>query len=110
MKILNRLPFELGVWITALILLGMADLHDHGDAAHFTLCPLAGMGFSWCPGCGIGRAIAHLLQGDFSASLEQHWFGVPALLILGSRIVGLIRTSLNTHKMINLKYKEERYV
>lgn len=110
MKILKRLPFELFFWITALVLLGTADLADHGDAAHFTLCPLASMGFSWCPGCGIGRAIAHLLQGDFSTSLKQHWFGLPALLILGCRIISLIRTSLNTHKVINLKYKEERYV
>ena len=59
MKILKHLPFELFFWITALILLGTADLHDQGGAAHFTLCPLASMGFTWCPGCGIGRAIAH---------------------------------------------------
>lgn len=103
MKILRRLPFELFFWISALVLLGTADLHDHGDAAHFTLCPLASLGFSWCPGCGIGRAIAHLLQGDFDASLEQHWFGIPALLILGYRIMGLTRSSLANPKIMNLK-------
>ncbi len=107
---LKRLPFELFFWITALVLLGFADLHDHGEAAHFTLCPLANMGFSWCPGCGIGRAIAHLLQGEFSASLEHHWFGIPALLIISSRIIILVRSGLRSHNVINMKYKEERYV
>lgn len=110
MKLLKGLPFELFFWLTALVLLGTADLRDHREAAHFTLCPLASMGFTWCPGCGIGRAIGHLLQGDFGASLEQHWFGLPALVILCCRMVSLTRTRLKTHKVINLKYKEERYV
>jgi hypothetical protein len=110
MKILKRLPFELIVWITALILLGMADVHDHGSEPHFTLCPLANMGFSWCPGCGVGRSIAYLLHGDFNASLEQHWFGIPALLIIGSRIVVLVKKNFITLKELGLKYKEERYV
>jgi len=110
MKILKHLPFELIVWIAALVLLGLADVHDHGSEPHFTLCPLANMGFSWCPGCGVGRSIAHLLQGNFGASLEQHWFGIPALLIICSRIIVLIKKNFITLKELSLKYKEKRYV
>lgn len=107
---LMRLPFELCFWIVALLLLGTADVHTHGNEKHFTLCPLANMGFSWCPGCGIGRSIAHLLQGEFKLSMGEHWFGLPALLIIVNRIVILIKINLRNRKVLNLKYKEERYV
>jgi len=110
MKILMRLPFELFFWIAALLLLGTADAHTQSHGQHFTLCPLANMGFDWCPGCGIGRSIAHLLQGDLKASLDEHWFGIPALLIILNRIVVLIKMNLKSRKALNLKYKEERYV
>lgn len=110
MKIVKRLPFELIFWITALLLLATANVHDHGAGYHFTLCPLANIGFTWCPGCGIGRSIAYLLQGNFEESFKQHWFGVPALLILSSRILTLIKMNLKSRKVLNLKYKEERYV
>lgn len=110
MKMLKRLPFELFIWMVALLLLGTADLHTHGIEQHFTLCPLANMGFTWCPGCGIGRSIAHLLQGDFKLSMNEHWFGLPALLIIVKRILILIKLNLKNRKVLNLKYKEEKYV
>ena len=105
-----RLPFELILWIAALLLLGTANLHAHSNTSHFTLCPLANLGFDWCPGCGIGRAIAHLLQGDFKESLNQHWLGIPALLIITNRIVVLIKINWKSRRALNLKYKEEKYV
>nr|WP_121269976.1 DUF2752 domain-containing protein [Pedobacter schmidteae] len=101
----KHLPFELFFWITALVLLGTADVSGH--ETHFTLCPLANMGFKWCPGCGIGHAIAHLLQGDVAASIKAHWFGIPALLIISYRIVTLIKMNW---KKIKIKNKEEGYV
>lgn len=110
MKILKRLPFELLFWITALLLLGTAELDQHGAEAHFTLCPLANIGFTWCPGCGIGKSIGLLLQGNIQGSLNAHWFGIPALLIIVSRIVVLFKMNLKNRKVINLKYKEEGYV
>ncbi len=110
MKILTRLPFELLFWIAALLLLGVANLNADGHEAHFTLCPLASMGFNWCPGCGIGRSIGHLLQGNIQASIDEHWFGIPALLIIGNRILVLLIINLKNRKVLNLKYKEKRYV
>lgn len=106
---LMRMPFELLFWTIALVLLGTADLHTHGNAQHFTLCPIANMGFSWCPGCGIGRSMGYLLQGNLEQSLKEHWFGIPALLIIGNRIFVLIK-NLRKRRVLNLKYKEERYV
>lgn len=110
MNIWRRFPFELFFWMTALLLLGTSGIHKHANEPHFTLCPLANMGFDWCPGCGIGRSIAHLLQGDFKGSLNAHWFGIPALLIIVYRILILIKINFKKRKVLNLKYKEKKYV
>ncbi|MGX5688422.1 DUF2752 domain-containing protein [Arcticibacter tournemirensis] len=77
MKPVNYL-FELSVWVFALIALAFVNPASH----HYTLCPLANLGFSWCPGCGLGRSIACILHGNFGLSFEYHWFGVPATLFL----------------------------
>lgn len=106
MKNKRPLWIELVFWITALLLLAVADPEIHGHEHHFTLCPLANMGFEWCPGCGIGRSITQLLHGNFAESFAHHWFGLPALLIILYRIVVLIKWN----KEIKINYKEERYV
>lgn len=108
MKTLSRLPFELIFWIAALVLLATATPVGHGHMHHFTLCPLAGMGFNWCPGCGVGRAITQLFHGNIPESVAHHWFGIPALLIIVFRIITLIRNVLKDNR--KLKYKEKRYV
>ncbi|MBB5437128.1 hypothetical protein HDC92_000796 [Pedobacter sp. AK017] len=100
MKTLKHIPFELIFWIGAMILLATANPDKHGDAQHFTLCPLANMGFSWCPGCGIGRSITQVFHGNFTESFAHHWFGVPALLIICWRIGVLIRTNLINNKLL----------
>lgn len=79
---------ELCIWLAALILLAFTDPVSH---PHFGLCPLAGIGINWCPGCGLGRSVIFILHGNLATSLQQHWFGVPALLILVNRIVQIIR-------------------
>lgn len=88
-----KLPVELIFWITALALLFLwgADQQNH-----FTVCPLARLGFTWCPGCGMGRSIAYLLHGELLTSFKLHWFGVPALLILFFRIVQLFKKFMLT--------------
>jgi hypothetical protein len=81
-----RPHFELLFWIAALIALGFSNPAQ----THFVLCPLRLMGFPWCPGCGIGHAIAFLLHGNVKASLHAHWLGIPALIILLYRIYTLL--------------------
>jgi hypothetical protein len=106
MKFWALLPFELVFWIAALLLLGHAETDAIRGANHFTLCPLANLGFSWCPGCGIGRAITQLLHGHPLESFKYHWFGLPALLIIFYRIYSLMRQELNRR----FKEKEKSYV
>lgn len=101
MKYINRFPIELVFWLLALVLLATANPHEH----HFTLCPLANLGFDWCPGCGLGRSITALFQGDVKGSFAHHWFGIPALLLIAHRIYQLTNKLFN--KEINLKYKED---
>jgi hypothetical protein len=78
-------PFELFIWIPALILLAIST----PGASHFTLCPLANLGITWCPGCGLGRAITHVFHGEIKQALGLHWFVFPALAILLFRIAQL---------------------
>ena len=107
MKTLSHISLELVFWILALVLLATATPVELGQVHHFTLCPLANMGFDWCPGCGIGRSITQLFHGNVSASIGQHWFGIPALAIILYRIVVLIKLSI-ANKIVKLKGK--RYV
>lgn len=78
-------PFELFIWITALILLAISA----PGANHFTVCPLANLGITWCPGCGLGRAITYVFHGEIKQALALHWFVFPALAILLFRIAQL---------------------
>lgn len=101
MKYIKSFPIELTFWVLALVLLATANPHEH----HFTLCPLASLGFDWCPGCGLGRSITALFHGDVNASFAHHCFGIPALMLIGYRIYQLTKQLFN--KQINLKYKED---
>lgn len=103
----TRIPLELFFWIAALGLLAISAPQAHGHAGHFTMCPLANAGITWCPGCGIGRAITQLMHGNLQESLDHHWLGGPALLIILYRIVTLTKLVIKNKK---LKYKEEKYV
>ncbi|WP_448701881.1 DUF2752 domain-containing protein [Mucilaginibacter sp. AW1-3] len=84
-KILSR-NLELIFWVTALLCLSLAS---PVSTSHFTLCPFRLMGFSWCPGCGLGHSIIYLFHGRFSASWHAHWLGVPAVAIIFYRITQL---------------------
>ncbi|MCZ4224077.1 DUF2752 domain-containing protein [Pedobacter rhodius] len=97
MQHLKSFPLELFFWVTALVLLANTNTHAH----HFTLCPLANLGFAdWCPGCGLGRSISHILHGEFAESFSEHWLGFPALLIIVHRIVTLIKYKTNKKHII----------
>lgn len=97
-KLWHSVPLELIFWVSALIALSLAEVPPNAHAAHFTLCPLANLGVTWCPGCGIGRAITELMHGHFAQSFEQHWFGLPALLIICWRIFVLLRLTMKKDK------------
>jgi len=65
---------------------------------HFTICPLANMGFEHCPGCGLGNSISLLLNGYFTESFNTHVLGIPAIVIIFHRIYTIIKFNLNKVK------------
>jgi len=91
-KILLKIPFELFFWIAALAFIFATA--GPGGEPHFTLCPLANMGFDWCPGCGLGHSIGHVFKGDIQASFSSHPFGIIALGIILHRIFTLLKIEI----------------
>ncbi|GAB5520997.1 MAG: hypothetical protein RhofKO_32480 [Rhodothermales bacterium] len=86
----RRLPLEALIWTAGLIALACTNPNAPGL---FDLCVFKWLGFSGCPGCGLGHAIAHLFRGEWLASWQAHPLGVPALLVLVGRIVTLLRAA-----------------
>ncbi|MEM1097089.1 MAG: DUF2752 domain-containing protein [Bacteroidota bacterium] len=85
---IRRIPFEAVIWTAGLIALACTDPNEPGL---FELCAFKWVGFEWCPGCGLGHAVAHLFRGEWLASWNAHPLGGPALLILVGRIATLVR-------------------
>jgi len=81
-KILHK-HSELVFWVAGLAALALAN---PAAQSHFSLCLLKLSGIKWCPGCGIGHAIMHLLHGRIAYSLDTHWLGIPALAVIIYRI------------------------
>lgn len=79
-------PFlaEALVWVFALVYLAVLPFENLPSFCIFKM-----MGFSRCPGCGLGHAIHYALVGDFIGSLKAHILGVPALLLIVWRIIKL---------------------
>ncbi|HEY0900333.1 MAG TPA: DUF2752 domain-containing protein [Sphingobacteriaceae bacterium] len=90
----SRIPVEVICWCSALILLYFLVPPFKG---HFSLCPLSILDFP-CPGCGLGRSLHYFLHGEIRASIQMHWFGIPAFFILGYRILQLLRNFVLTLK------------
>jgi hypothetical protein len=83
------------VWTVALIYLAIAiPTHE----AHFTACPLSAAGFSFCPGCGLGRSITFLFHGQLYNSFNMHWLGIPATAFIAWRIFYLFRRIINHYQ------------
>jgi hypothetical protein len=78
---------ELYFWIIALIYLAIINPAE----SHFSFCLFNRLGISWCPGCGIGHSISHLLHGDIIKSFQTHWLGTFALVVIVYRVLQLIK-------------------
>lgn len=82
-----QFPMEALIWIAALIFLAYNVPLVRAD---FTLCPFSLLGFDYCLGCGLGRAISLAFQGKIQASFYAHPLGIFAILVLSYRAVDLI--------------------
>ena len=90
-RTLRRIPPEAAIWAAGLVALACTGPNAEGL---FGLCLFKAMGFSFCPGCGLGHAVAHLFRGDFMLSFQAHPLGVFAVGMLGHRIVTLSRLAV----------------
>lgn len=88
------MPLELLFWIGSLVAI---LLIDPNSSSHFTLCPISQAGFSWCPGCGLGRAMSLLIRGEFQASWDMHPLALLAYVVIISRILNLSKQLKRTH-------------
>ena len=86
-KRIKRLPVEAVLWCCALIALALNDT----AASHYSLCPLSQAGFTFCPGCGLGRSVTHLFHGEILTSFQTHPLGVFAVIVLSFRTVQLTK-------------------
>jgi len=85
MKIIRKY-FELTAWVTGLFLL--AIMNPTTDV-HYSFCIFKMMGFSFCPGCGLGHSISFLFHGELLASFHAHPLGLFALIVILARIYKL---------------------
>ena len=80
------------IWIGGLLYLAMIN---PGAGGHFNLCILRILGFEYCPGCGLGRAVSYMLHGDFLLSWQTHPLGGVAVVILIGRVFSIAKRSIN---------------
>jgi hypothetical protein len=90
---IRNFPFEAAIWCGGLVLLAFMNPAE----PHFSICPIANLGFDWCPGCGLGKSIAYFFRGEIRQSFFTHPVGIVAVFILSFRIIQLTKTYLKTH-------------
>lgn len=76
-------PMRVGLLLLCVAALGnvLGIWNFHQLVQHLpVVCPIRTLTRHDCPGCGMGRALALLTQGQLSASLHQHPFALPFLV------------------------------
>jgi hypothetical protein len=81
------------IWLSALIFLAVSNPSGH----HYSLCPLDNLGFSFCPGCGLGRSVTYLFRTDIESSVLSHPLGIPAVILLIYRSVKILTGQNNVN-------------
>src|SRR5690606_16845141 len=81
--------FELIAWTAGLIFLFILPIQDD----HFSLCLFKAAGINFCPGCGIGSSISHLLHLKFEESFTIYHLDFLAFLIIMHRIISLLKNN-----------------
>ena len=89
----TQIPLELIFWCAALVSLWFLNPNE----SHYSLCPLDQLGFTWCPGCGLGRSIGLLMKGKVAASWQLHPLGGFALMVILYRIFEILKHLQTKH-------------
>ena len=101
-EILGRIRLELVAWCGLLL----APLFINPSAGNYpSLCLFHALGIDFCPGCGLGRALALLYRGDIAASFLTHPLAIVFVAIISLRIVTLIRMLVdNSNQRIGVSH------
>ncbi len=91
-------PLEAFLWLGIIVAL---FIYNPSMDKHMSLCVFNRLGLEFCPGCGLGRSISYLLDGDLRHSLAMHPLGIPAFLILSSRMINLFHNFFKNNKSPN---------
>ncbi|PEN14483.1 hypothetical protein CRI94_05515 [Longibacter salinarum] len=93
---MRRFPVEAGLWTAGLVLMAFMNPSAEGE----TWCLFARLGIEWCPGCGLGHAIAFMARGEWAASFAAHPFGAVVVAGLFVRIVRLLREAYGRRRPV----------
>lgn len=79
-------------------ILAMALMNPYaGNGASW--CLFEQLGFSFCPGDGLGHSIAFIFRGDFYNAMQANLLGPFALIVLSARIIFLLKQNVfNTNQ------------
>ncbi len=86
----------------AAALVGLSAAQIAATAFHLPAwgCPFLKVTTIPCPGCGLSRACAALLHGDFGRSLHMHAFAVPILVGLAIVLVAAVLPAAPRAKVV----------
>lgn len=87
MKRLFNKHFEWVALTLGLIL--MAAMNPYVDNGS-SWCLLETIGFTYCPGDGLGHSIAYIVRGDYLRAVEANMVGPLAVLVISSRVLYLL--------------------
>lgn len=90
--------FEAAVFSTGLLL--MAFMNPESTIGP-DLCLFEQLGFSFCPGDGLGHSIAYTFRGDIYKALQANIIGPFSIIILGLRIGYLLKMNITNTNKIN---------
>lgn len=90
---LRYVNLEAVIWIIGVVFLAFNGPVNH----HFSICPIKNLGFTFCPGCGLGESISHLFRLQIIESFSSHPLGLFAFIILSYRIVFLLKKSYRNY-------------
>lgn len=88
------LHFEWMVLLTGLLLMAFLDPFSNSPS----FCAVDRLGFDFCPGCGLGKSIAHTFRGNIPASLEAHPAGMFATIIIFGRVLSILHRNHKYNK------------
>lgn len=101
-KIAARVKLELIFWCAALA----APLFINPyEKMSLDFCLFHSLGIDFCPGCGLGRALALLYRGDLTASFMTHPLAVFFVFVICFRIMALFNKSVeNSNHRIGVNH------